>query len=295
MGEEEEVQPPRKKAKVDCAALAPSGLDGGGDAAAEETSSLEAAMTSVATATTPTLLQVLSPFFHSAKYSDVVLEVNGTRFPCHKLILASWSTVFERAIEAASKQKEGSAEPLLELRAEVLAHDDISWHQVLQYLYSMSIELSNKNVFAIMEVAIHYRFYTLLHLCQQYLLKSATPDNLCLYYAETNRLGLSNLVEKIKFLCFAQLGKVLSTESFQQLPFEVLHSWVLNDDMGISELVVFDAIISWAKGDLPARKPYLNQLLQLVRFPFLDSKTLAQLKQRVLSILCGILSRCCLL
>lgn len=108
-------------------------------------------------------MEDLPTFDAPSQFSDVVLVVEGRRFYVNKVILCTWSPVFNTMFTSAFKERSSSEIPLPQKNAcDIL--------EMLQVLYPPEKPIDSSNVETILCLAREYQMQTITKRCEMFLL-----------------------------------------------------------------------------------------------------------------------------
>uniref|UniRef100_A0A8L8KA68 BTB domain-containing protein n=1 Tax=Heligmosomoides polygyrus TaxID=6339 RepID=A0A8L8KA68_HELPZ len=134
--------------------------------------------------------------FLKTDYSDVTFVVEGERFHAHKMILSIRCEYFKAMLYGGLKE---SSEAEIELKGA----DAVAFRAVLQYIYSVQVDLSNFNI---------EELFSILRLAHEYRLKILNVD-IVFTIAETSALlSVDSLVEACKRFCDQHAVEVLKSK-----------------------------------------------------------------------------------
>ena len=198
---------------------------------------------------------------------DVVLEVEGEMVPCHRVVLASLSAYFRAMFTddmAESKKKVISINGV----------DAESLKSLIDYAYTATIEISERNVQSILPAASVLQFEEVKRACSQFLKRHLDADN-CLgirIFAELH--GCEELLSAATVFSNHYFNQVCSKEEFLKLSFDEVKAFLERDQLNVSsESDVFQAAMTWLL-HREDRRCHTHELLNLVRLPLLDTKEL---------------------
>lgn len=198
---------------------------------------------------------------------DVVLVVEGEKVHCHRVVLASLSAYFRAMFTddmAESKKKTISINGV----------DAASLKSLINYAYTATIEISEKNVQSILPAASVLQFEEVKRACSQFLKRHLDTDN-CLgirIFAELH--GCEDLQSAALVFTNHYFNQVRDKEEYLKLPFDEVKALLARDQLNIcSEFDVFQAAITWLKYS-EERREHAHELLDLVRLPLLNTKEL---------------------
>lgn len=198
---------------------------------------------------------------------DVILEVNGTKIPCHRVVLASLSAYFRAMFtgEMAESKKRVIT---------INGMDAASLKSLVDYAYSAVIEISEENVQSILPAASVLQFEEVRRACSEFLRRQLDTDN-CLgikVFAEVH--GCQDLQSAATVYSSHYFTQVRRKDEYLKLPFEDIKSFLGNEQLNVSsEFDVYEAAIAWLIYK-EERKQHIYEILNLVRLPLLNTEQL---------------------
>ena len=189
---------------------------------------------------------------NNALMADCYFNVNGKKFPAHKYILATGSTVFY-AMFYGGYVETSSAETI-----DVPDVDPDAFLSMLKYLYCDEIDLNPDNVLATLYAAKKYLVPALANACVQFLEQSLTARNACLLLSQARLFSEPALIQRAWEVIDAQAELALSSEAFTDIDFDTLLSILARESLNCKETVVFSAAVNWAKAECLRKKPDLD-------------------------------------
>lgn len=203
---------------------------------------------------------------------DVVLEASGgTRFPCHRALLAASSDYFWALFGATTAERWASSVSLPALSAEGLG-------AVLDFLYSGWLSLSAESLPAILGAARYLQVAPAVSLCEGFLTEGLRVDNCC-YYA--NLAELHSLPEALDAAhrTIAREMAVLLWEGragLLELNVQSLMAVLDGDEMlGVEERDLLQLALDWLSSNGPLSALKSNLLLSRLRFGLVAPADLA--------------------
>ncbi|XP_002739771.1 kelch-like protein 24 [Saccoglossus kowalevskii] len=181
-----------------------------------------------------------------SKFTDVTLCVDGTIFPCHKLVLASSSEYFKGMFSSGMRE---SKEEKIHLR-------DVQSHAVelmLDYIYTGKAVITGSNLQALLEAANMFQVLTLRDGCIKFMLENMDASNCLGVWQMAESFSLAAASEKALEYVINYFKLVSTQGEFLELTKEVLIKLVSNDLLCVEdEDLVGAAVIRWyehCKGD----------------------------------------------
>ena len=164
---------------------------------------------------------LLTVYFSKIIYqqADCYFKVGneGRRFPAHKYILATGSTVFYAMFYGG--YVESNAETV-----DVPDVDPDAFLAMLKYLYCDEIDLNPDNVLATLYAAKKYLVPALANSCVNFLERSLSARNSCLLLSQARLFSEPALIQRAWEVIDAQAELALTSEAFADIDFDTLVS-----------------------------------------------------------------------
>jgi speckle-type POZ protein len=114
----------------------------------------------------------LGNLFEDMKFSDVIFNIGGRRFPAHKIILSARSEVFEAMFEHSTQEKFTNQIEIEEIEPEV-------FQELLRFIYTGRLDSKTMKTMAarLLIAADEYVLNELKSECQNYLYREMSPVN----------------------------------------------------------------------------------------------------------------------
>uniref|UniRef100_A0AAQ5WW11 BTB domain-containing protein n=1 Tax=Amphiprion ocellaris TaxID=80972 RepID=A0AAQ5WW11_AMPOC len=203
---------------------------------------------------------------------DVTLNVDGTFFHVHRVILAASSDYFRGMFTCGMKESRQTCVELPFLLAP-------EFEALLGCSYSGIVRLGWESVFEITCTALQLQFQPALSICLNFMQQQIQADS-CLDVASfAEAYGMSDLLEEANDFVLRNFREVSATAKFQDLPAEKLLDFICCDGLYVpSELAVFRAVISWIEADPEERLPQAGLLMTGVRFPLMTFREFREVR-----------------
>ena len=186
--------------------------------------------------------------FNNEKHYDVTFSVgvgDGTeRFTAHRLFLSSISPVFEAMLFGHLQKDQPDAE------ISIQDIDADAFHEVLKYAYCNEPHITAQNVLLIEQICDKYQITGLSEICQQYLEKIISANNICSLLQQTVQLKSQSAMQIIdKSLKKTLIDGAIVTNStdFLRMNVEAMTVLLKSDKLSIDEMKLWDAILRWAE------------------------------------------------
>ncbi|GFS89719.1 hypothetical protein NPIL_376911 [Nephila pilipes] len=168
----------------------------------------------------------------------VQTEASQWKFPAHKLILASESSILRSKLEDDNLNQ--------------IILDDIApstAELLLRYIYCGELEVENWNEgIDLLDAAFKYEVEDLVQKCGRFLEDVISLSNVCYIYDKASTCSLPVLQHKCLKLILDAGFVVLRSEAFEVLNKDCVMDIVTSSDLNIdSELIVFETLFRWAR------------------------------------------------
>ncbi|XP_077869622.1 kelch-like protein 6 [Saccoglossus kowalevskii] len=144
-----------------------------------------------------------------SKLTDVVLDVGGTEFPCHKVVLATSCTYFKGMFDSGMKECQ-------QRKISIKAIEATTMGSLLDYFYTGKTTITSCNVQSVLRAANFFQVLTLRDKCAKFLITNMNAETCLDIWQMMVSLSLS-FSEQAKIyvldhfkLVFKQIGKELS-------------------------------------------------------------------------------------
>ncbi|XP_050793325.1 kelch-like protein 1 [Gopherus flavomarginatus] len=218
------------------------------------------------------LSQGLKQMYLDKQFCDATLVVEGRRFPCHRMLLASVSPYF-RVMFTSSFKESQDGEVLLKAIAPSIIQS------MLNYLYLEEISLTAETAEELFIASCRLQILPLEEIISRFFVKNISMENClgiyALAYAHNHKDLLHAAMHHIGF----NFGSISEDYDFMCLDLSTLTSIISSDDLVVaSELVVYQAVRRWVTFKPAKRLPVLSMLMRHVRLPFLTREALAEIQ-----------------
>lgn len=177
-----------------------------------------------------------------ASLCDVVIIVQGEKFPCHRAVLAAASPFFAKMFTNGMRETTEKEIPLHELRHRI-------WSVVLDYIYTSEIYVTSiPDMMKIIEVSNRYELLSLGQVVIDFLIQQLSNnwEYSCELYAFAEKHSLGPLREKAKSCVTKNFDDVCLRPSFVKLDVELIEEVIQSPTLVVSsERKVFDAVLGW--------------------------------------------------
>ncbi|XP_077399392.1 kelch-like protein 33 [Vanacampus margaritifer] len=203
---------------------------------------------------------------------DVILDVSGTLFHVHRVILAACSDYFRGMFTSGMRESRQARVALpLQIIPEMTA--------LICFCYCGTLPVNWDCVFELACTALQFQFRSAVLLCLLFM-KQEMGTGSCLDVASfAEAYGMSELLEEANDFVLRNFLEVSATEKFLDLQDEKLLDFLCSDGLSVpSELVVFRALVSWLEADPEQRLEHAGKLMRGVRFPLMTFREFREVR-----------------
>eukprot|EP00112_Aurelia_sp_Birch-Aquarium-sp1_P025687 Seg8680.1 transcript_id=Seg8680.1/GoldUCD/mRNA.D3Y31 product="BTB/POZ domain-containing protein 2" protein_id=Seg8680.1/GoldUCD/D3Y31 len=206
--------------------------------------------------------------------SDFKFVSEGVKFPVHKFILASTSSVFYTMFYGVMPEKKQE----LDLRSFGNA-DCIS--EFLKFIYKDKVSLNWNNVFNLLNLAKCYLISSLQTRCTEFIEESVTTDNVLIALQQSLLFDANAAIKKCLKIITENAPQIVKQDSFLALNLASLKAILQLDTLEINEIDLFLAVNRWCESQLikegkeaspELKRKVLGDAVYLIRFPCMELK-----------------------
>ena len=223
------------------------------------------------------ILHTLNSFRKSQTFCDVFLVVDNSRLPAHKVVLAASSPYFKASFTSELPGGKSGNEFPVDIPA--FLPDIESIEELLNYVYTGEVEISEENAKKLFVVADFYDILSLREACAEFLQINLKPSNCLAIQIFAERYCQSLHEAAWEYIC-NHLGDIWKTEEFLSSDFEdvteLICSERLDFKMQRNEKEVFDGIRSWVQRDPETREHYFPELFSHLRLSAMSLQFLTE-------------------
>ncbi|CAJ0940632.1 unnamed protein product [Ranitomeya imitator] len=227
------------------------------------------------------LLEHMNGMRASAELIDVVLVAEGQRFPCHRVVLASFSPYYKAMFTCG----------LVECnQAEVSLHDITagSVSIILEYMYTSLLYINNLTVQGVATAAYFMQMDDVFKMCQTYMMDHMDASNCIGIFYFAKQISADDLEEKSKKYLYQHFSEVGLHEEILEVDFQQLMAMIMSDDLNVSrEETILDLVLRWVNYDKNLRSQHLLDLLKQVRLLLVSPSFLREARKRNTVLLCN--------
>ncbi|CAH1263835.1 KLHL24 [Branchiostoma lanceolatum] len=210
------------------------------------------------------LLQGLEGLRSNSLLVDVVLCVDGKEIPCHRAVLAACSEYFHAMFCNGLRESKEHKVTIHEVSTGTL-------QLLVDYAYTSKVTVTEDNAVKLMKATNFFQIQPVFDACMKFLLEGLRAEN-CLSILDLGGM-LSPELEKRASLCaLNDFVAVSKTPEFLHLTKDQLITLISSDDLNAPEEVVYTSVMTWINHDTGERNNDMKELMELVRFPFMDKQ-----------------------
>ncbi|XP_078597465.1 kelch repeat and BTB domain-containing protein 2-like [Branchiostoma floridae x Branchiostoma japonicum] len=207
---------------------------------------------------------------------DVVLEVEGRRFPCHRLVLSAASPYFRAMFTsdmAESRQKTVVLQGL----------DAGMFGDILSYIYSGNLHVSLDKVQPLYQAADLLQLDYVRDTCSSYMAMNMERSTCVDLYKFAYVFSLDNVRKACLRWMARHFTEVASSEEFCGLSLNQLTEIISHDELDVKEeTTVWEAVVRWVQHSRDDRLHHLPSILPHIRYNLLTSDDTAAILEHPL-------------
>ncbi|XP_078571566.1 kelch-like protein 12 [Branchiostoma floridae x Branchiostoma japonicum] len=182
---------------------------------------------------------------------DVVLEVEGWRFPCHRLVLSAASPYFRAMFTSDMAESRQKTVVLQGLDANI-------FREILSYLYSGTLQVALDKVQPLYQAADLLQLNYVRDTCSSYMAMNVECFNCVDLYKFADVFSLKAVQLAVQQACSLSVNQLTEIISHDEL--DVKH-----------ETTVWEAVARWVQHSREDRLHHLPSILPHIRFSLLTS------------------------
>ncbi|CAH1788712.1 unnamed protein product [Owenia fusiformis] len=212
----------------------------------------------------------ISEMQKNGRYCDITILVGGKSFPCHKVILASWSTYFDSMFSSGMTESNSKEITLKDISVEAFqAIVDYMYRGVIK-LDSVEIALNALKTVDMLQFDKEFHKRLVVYLCSE-----CHPANCLTMLGLADLIGEEQLKRHAKSWVLSDFKYIIQTESFLQMDAKLLIECISDVNLvAKEEEEVFFAVVKWLDVNYSTRKQFAAELLSNIQFCFMESHVL---------------------
>ncbi|XP_035685469.1 kelch-like protein 30 [Branchiostoma floridae] len=193
----------------------------------------------------------------NGEFVDVVVEVEGRQFPCHRAVLAV--TPYFQTMFSSN---------LAESKAKVITLHDIdsgSFSKILDFVYTGEILIGKDDVQDILQAAHMLQVEGVLECCQRFIENNLCASNCVGVMHLADVYGLCDLKKTARRKAMFQISEVGRCEEFLSLSTQQLLDLLGDKELGVEkEDDVVLSVMRWLDHELESRKTEISRILPVL-------------------------------
>ncbi|XP_078572517.1 uncharacterized protein LOC144859584 isoform X3 [Branchiostoma floridae x Branchiostoma japonicum] len=209
-------------------------------------------------------------------FHDVVLEVEGQRFPCHRLVLSAASP-YVRAMFTSDMAESRQTTVVLQ------GLDAGMFEEILSYIYSGTLHVSLDKVQPLYQAADLLQLDYVRDTCSNYMAMNVERSNCVDLYKFADVFSVDIVQKACLQLIHRNFVEVTSSEVFCSLSVNQLTEIISQDELDVKEeTTVWEALVRWVQHSREDRLHHLPSILPHIRFNLLTSDDTAAILEHPL-------------
>ncbi|XP_035673161.1 kelch-like protein 24 [Branchiostoma floridae] len=208
------------------------------------------------------LLQGLQELRSENLLVDVVLSVSGKEIPCHRNVLAACSRYFRAMFCNEHRESKEHKVTIHEASASAL-------QLLVDYAYTSKVTITEDNAVDLLESASFFQVPPVRDACTKFLSDNLSIRN-CLKVVTLGGMLNPNLETDALSFAMKEFAEASKTPEFLDLTKDQLVTLISSDNLSAPEEIVYMSVMKWISHDTRKRKKEMRELMELVRFPFMD-------------------------
>ncbi|XP_078587862.1 kelch repeat and BTB domain-containing protein 12-like isoform X1 [Branchiostoma floridae x Branchiostoma japonicum] len=194
---------------------------------------------------------------------DVILEVEGRRFPCHRLVLSAASPYFRAMFTSGMAESRQKTVVLQGLESDIFG-------EILSYIYSATLHVSLDKVQPLYQAADLLQLDNVRDTCSNYMVMNVQRSTCVDLYMFADVFSMDNVLKRcLKYIC-RHFPKVAYREDFYSLSVNQLIEIIRHDELDVKEeTTVWEAVVRWVQHSREDRLHHLPSILPHIRFNLL--------------------------
>ena len=193
----------------------------------------------------------------------------GTKvFPVHRAYIAASSDYFHAMLTCGMQESLGN---------HVYLHgvSETGLQAMVEFIYKGTLNISEENMFEVMEAAVHLLLFHAVDLCDQYLCASLTADNcisvinLAHLFSHENRSYMGAAKEYLA----VNFHLIVSSGNFLELPYaDVIDVFSNPNTVFGTEYKLYLVLRRWLDHDPASRMQHIEPLLNMLRYGLMNQQ-----------------------
>ncbi|XP_078606381.1 kelch repeat and BTB domain-containing protein 12-like [Branchiostoma floridae x Branchiostoma japonicum] len=211
----------------------------------------------------------------TGEFVDVVVEVEGRTFPCHRAVLAS-VPYFKTMLSCNLAESHSRT-----VRLQGIIPNSFS--KILDFVYKGEICIGIEDVQDILQAAHMLQFDKILKYCEVFIQENLCTSNCAGVMLLADMYGFSDLKNKAQKEMVSNFSDVRQNDEFLNLPTEELLDLLTDNTLRVmSEEDIVHSVIRWLDHGPENRKTAVSQILPAIRLSYVRASLLRKLESHPL-------------
>ncbi|XP_078584626.1 kelch repeat and BTB domain-containing protein 2-like [Branchiostoma floridae x Branchiostoma japonicum] len=194
---------------------------------------------------------------------DVVLEVEGRRVPCHRLVLSAASPYFRPMFTSDMAESRQKTVVLQGLDADLFG-------EILSYIYSGNLHVSLDKVQPLYQAADLLQLDYVRDTCSSYMAMNVERSTCVDLYKFADVFYVESVLKRCLQCIYRHFKKVALSDEFCSLSVNQLTEIISHDELDVKkETTVWEAVVRWVQHSREDRLHHLPSILPHIRFNLL--------------------------
>ena len=218
------------------------------------------------------ILKNFKEFLKNDRFVDLILKIESKEYPCHKLLLISSSSYFEKMFSHSFEENSMST-------IELFGVSKSGFDQIYNYIYTGEITLSNENVKDVYAASDMYLYDKIKERSLLYMYENITCNTCVNYWLFANERNLTDLLNRCKFMIINMFSKVcLLNHNLVSLPYEFFKEIIMVDDIDSKdEVKILDIVCHWLRYHNEISYDQREELLDQIRWGLFELNDLGSI------------------
>ncbi|XP_002731856.1 kelch-like protein 6, partial [Saccoglossus kowalevskii] len=215
------------------------------------------------------LLEKINVARKESKQTDVILDVDGTEFPCHKVVLENSCSYFKSMFDSGMQECH-------QRKITIKGVDSTTMASLLDYFFTGKIFITSANVQAILQAANLFQVLYVRDRCARFILNNLEAETCLGIWQMMVSLSLAGS-EQAKMYALNHFKLVCKVQEFLDLSKELLIEIISDEELvADSETEIGLAVLEWFLYKNGSRKEDFVEVIQHVKLELITSVYLVE-------------------
>eukprot|EP00058_Branchiostoma_floridae_P017520 XP_002603008.1 hypothetical protein BRAFLDRAFT_84743 [Branchiostoma floridae] len=189
----------------------------------------------------------------------------GKEIPCHRNVLAACSEYFRAMFCNGHRESKEPKVTIHEVSPGAL-------QLLVDYAYTSKVTITQDNAVKLLEGANFFQILPVRDACVSFISNNLSAKDCLQMMHIGNILSCPDLENRARSYALKDFATLSKAPEFLSSTKGQLVTLISSDDLNASEEVVYTAVTSWINHDTDGRNEDMKELMELVRFPFMDKQ-----------------------